>query len=98
LTDEYNPRGRYELEFYCGFSNKTEKVAVDDLIPVKKGTTTPIFAKPHGNELWVALLEKAFAKFLGDYQSLDGGYMLYGQSSIYAATTRAHAGGSDWMA
>jgi hypothetical protein len=55
-----------------------EEVVVDDMIPVEAGTTSPIFAKPHGKELWVALLEKAFAKFLGNYHLLDGGYMLYG--------------------
>jgi len=78
LTDEYNERGRYVLQMYCGLTKKFEEIVVDDMIPVDRGTTTPIFAQPHGKELWVALLEKAFAKFLGDYAKLDGGYMLYG--------------------
>eukprot|EP01048_Picozoa_sp_COSAG05_P008624 COSAG05_NODE_665_length_8009_cov_156.415929_8_plen_353_part_00 len=79
LTDEYNERGRYVLQLYCGYEKKFEHVEVDDLIPVQKGKRNePIFAKPHGQELWVSLLEKAFAKFMGSYQALDGGYMLYG--------------------
>ena len=51
---------------------------VDDMIPVTRGTCAPIFAKPHGKELWVALLEKAFAKFVGSYSALDGGHALWG--------------------
>lgn len=50
------------MKLYCGQNRRWESIVVDDQIPVKKGTTTPIFAKPHGEELWVALLEKAFAK------------------------------------
>lgn len=40
-------------------------VEIDDYIPCKQGTKDPKFAQPHGNELWVMLLEKAFAKFCG---------------------------------
>ena len=34
-------------------------ISVDDRIPCKKGTRTPLFLKAHGNELWAVLLEKA---------------------------------------
>jgi len=40
-------------------------VEIDDYIPCHKGTKDPKFAQPNGNELWVMLLEKAFAKFCG---------------------------------
>jgi calpain-15 len=81
-TDEYNPRGRYVVRLYCGQKRRWESIVVDDHIPVKRGTDTPIFAKPNGKELWVALLEKAFAKFVGNYQKLDGGFAIWGLQAM----------------
>ena len=34
----------------------------------------PCYSKAHGNELWVMLLEKAFAKVTGAYEVLEGGF------------------------
>lgn len=53
-------------------------MVIDDLIPCEplqrwEEDATPVFSKPQGNELWVLLLEKAFAKFVGSYGDLDGG-------------------------
>ena len=53
-------------------------VVIDDLIPCEplqpwEEDATPVFSKPQGNELWVLLLEKAFAKFVGTYGDLSGG-------------------------
>ena len=79
---EYSSRGRYTLRLYCGQKMQWETIEVDDRIPVKSGTTTPIFAKPHGEELWVALLEKAFAKFVGSYAKLDGGFAIWGLQAM----------------
>ena len=49
------------------------EVSVDTLIPCNE-ESQPIFA--HGkdpSELWVPLLEKAYAKLHGSYEALDGG-------------------------
>jgi len=57
-------------------------VKVDDRIPCQKGTRTPRFMKPSGNELWAIILEKAYAKFCGSYAQLDGGFALWGWLSM----------------
>jgi hypothetical protein len=42
---------------------------VDDLIPCCKTTKSPYFTQPIGKEIWVLLLEKAWAKLIGSYLS-----------------------------
>mmetsp|Transcript_19063 Transcript_19063/g.50114 ORF Transcript_19063/g.50114 Transcript_19063/m.50114 type:complete len:422 (+) Transcript_19063:515-1780(+) len=52
-------------------------VNIDDRIPCSAQTGKPCFTSPHGDELWVLLLEKAFAKFCGSYHALEGGQVLW---------------------
>ncbi len=40
------------------------------------GSYVPLSAKPNGNEAWVLLLEKAFAKFASSYAALEGGHQV----------------------
>lgn len=42
-----------------------EEIIVDDRIPVRG--RTPMYSRGNGNELWVLLLEKAWAKLYGSY-------------------------------
>ena len=37
----------------------------DDKIPCSARSGKPLFTQNHGNEMWVMLMEKAFAKFVG---------------------------------
>lgn len=50
-------------------------MTIDDLFPCyPKGG--PIFSRGHGNELWILLLEKAYAKLHNNYFLLRGGYTI----------------------
>lgn len=42
-----------------------EEVIIDDKIPCRG--RTPLYSRGNGNELWVLLLEKAWAKLYGSY-------------------------------
>ncbi|KAG1670199.1 hypothetical protein FOA52_014975 [Chlamydomonas sp. UWO 241] len=79
ITREYNEYGRYRIRLFDKPKNKFKTVVVDDWIPCKKGTKTPVFAQPSGGDAgaWVLILEKAMAKFMGSYHALDGGSTLW---------------------
>ena len=47
---------------------------VDDWIPCHPDGKTPAFSRNHGNELWVPIIEKAWAKVHGSYAAIDGGH------------------------
>eukprot|EP00434_Breviolum_minutum_P039835 symbB.v1.2.035380.t1/scaffold4749.1/size37708/2 len=77
LQQELASDGRCEVKLYDSHC-KTVALAVDEFIPCHPrewwdDEGTPLFARPNGNEAWVLLLEKAFAKMLGSYTALSGG-------------------------
>lgn len=59
--------GFYVLKLYVNGIPKY--FVVDDLIPCCKTTKSPYFTQPIGKEIWVLLLEKAWAKLIGSYLS-----------------------------
>ena len=67
-SKEINPQGYYTLYVYI--KNEYQKLIIDDYLPVIKGTSSLRFAKPNKDEIWLPLLEKAFAKTHGGYGSL----------------------------
>jgi len=77
LTKGYNPQGKYRLRFWDTYHEKWITVTVDDRIPVNSENYEPLFAEPKGNELWVFLIEKAFAKYCQGYSNLSGGHTLW---------------------
>jgi calpain-15 len=48
-------------------------ILLDDYIPCSSKSKKPIFTDTNGPELWVALLEKAWAKVYGSYARIDAG-------------------------
>ena len=70
-TKIMNPDGYYEL--ILNIDGKPQIVIVDDYLPVNKETKKLIYAQSKKNELWVSLLEKAWAKVNGGYANIIGG-------------------------
>lgn len=50
-----------------------EEIIIDDLIPVRPYSQKPAFNSSKSNELWVMLVEKAWAKVNGGYNNIVGG-------------------------
>jgi len=65
-----SPGGVYRMRF-CK-NGQWQYVTVDDFFPCKIGKG-PIFSRAKGPELWVLLLEKAFAKLHGSYEAIRAG-------------------------
>jgi len=78
-SSESNERHKYYIKLFDARKGveRFKKFYIDDYIPCDPESGRPIFANPKGNELWVLLLEKAFAKFCGNYGRLDGGHTLW---------------------
>ena len=57
--------GFYVLKLFI--NGYPKYMMLDDLIPCDKTTKTPKFTQPICNQIWVLLLEKAWAKAIGDY-------------------------------
>ena len=60
-------------ELYLNINNKISKVILDDFFPYNTRKNRPIFCKPYKNEIWLMLLEKAWAKIKGSYYNMDNG-------------------------
>jgi calpain-15 len=69
VNEEANEAGIYLMSIYVN-GIKTP-VVVDDYIPTMNGK--PCFARSNEGELWVCLLEKAWAKLYGTYCRMEGG-------------------------
>ncbi|UPQ99272.1 calpain-type cysteine proteinase [Chloropicon primus] len=69
-----NDEGVYECKFYI--DGQWESVVVDNVLPVDE-ERKPAFAKlsKKKSELWVPLLEKAYAKVHKSYDAISGGFV-----------------------
>eukprot|EP00301_Raphidiophrys_heterophryoidea_P002616 c11219_g2_i2.p1 GENE.c11219_g2_i2~~c11219_g2_i2.p1 ORF type:complete len:399 (+),score=90.53 c11219_g2_i2:361-1557(+) len=89
LTLECSPHGKYSVRLFDGGTKQWITVTVDDYFPVNADSGEPVFTKPNGRELWVMVLEKAMAKFVGSYGGLDAGNEVW----AWAAMTGSHVYG-----
>ncbi|KMT14308.1 hypothetical protein BVRB_4g070930 [Beta vulgaris subsp. vulgaris] len=71
ITPEYNEEGIYTVRF-C-IQGEWVPVIVDDWIPCESPGKPAFATSRKGNELWVSVLEKAYAKLHGSYEALEGG-------------------------
>ena len=62
-----NPRGKYYVRLFDVQAQRWRLLTVDNLFPHRDGRL--MFTRPNGDEEWVVLLEKAFAKFCGSFFS-----------------------------
>jgi len=88
ITDSYNEFGIYQLRV-CK-NGEWIVVTVDDYIPchVNGG---PMFSSCRGNELWVVLLEKAYAKLHGNYWQLRAGFVSHGMMDLTGCPTMRYS-------
>ncbi|CAE7576762.1 DEK1 [Symbiodinium natans] len=77
-SEHHSSVGVYEV--VCFKNGQLTRVIIDDLIPCSPTTGKPCYAHVNVenegttvNELWVALLEKAWAKLHGSYEQIEGG-------------------------
>jgi hypothetical protein len=69
VTQNVNTAGIYLVKF---FINGVESpVIIDDYLPTRYNR--PCFANSKDGELWVMLLEKAWAKLHGSYSRIESG-------------------------
>lgn len=84
ITKEKNDVGIYAFKFYV--RGKPWIITVDDYFLFKtnsNGERVPAFAYlGKNNQYWGMLLEKAWAKLKGNYESADGGFVENGLRSL----------------
>jgi calpain-15 len=84
LKDRVNDEGIYRVRL-CK-NGEWVIVTVDDYFPCFPNES-PIFSRSHGNELWVLILEKAYAKLHGSYMLLKKGWPVEGLIDLTGCPT-----------
>lgn len=70
-SDQINDSGAYGV--YVNKNGAWNVIVVDDYFPCSSPSAGPSFSKSNGPELWVLLLEKAWAKIHGSYEKIELG-------------------------
>ena len=66
-----NDDGFYEISLFI--DGKRQIIIIDDYLPAFKKNKKPCYAQSNKNEIWVMLLEKAWAKVNGGYANIISG-------------------------
>lgn len=79
VEDHANKEGKYHIRIYDTQKEDWMSIEVDDAMPCKpkqwyENAATPLFCQPAGNEVYILLIEKAYAKYAGNYLALEGGF------------------------
>lgn len=83
IFHKFRKLGLYVLRFFK--DTKWRYVFIDDRLPTYKGNKQLIFGKcATADELWVPLIEKAYAKLHGCYQTLISGFIDDGLADMTA--------------
>jgi len=85
--DDFKEFGLFVCVFYK--DSKLMFVLIDDRIPVYQKTGKVVFGQCKDcNELWVPMIEKAYAKLHGCYKALIGGYSHYALADMTGFSAR----------
>ena len=87
VTQEVNKAGIYMVRFYI--NGQDTPVIVDDNLPVKEDGSLA-FASCRDGELWVSILEKAWAKLHGTYARTEGGLPSFAACHIMGVPSESH--------
>ena len=81
LNRELSKTGVYAVNLYA--LNVPITIQVDDWLPLRSNMRDAIFAKiPEDGSLWGPIIEKAFAKFHGNYARIEEGWQSDGVNTL----------------
>lgn len=70
ISQNISPEGAYCVRIFERGERK--EIIIDDIFPVDR-KNEPVFTNGNGAELWVLILEKAWAKNYGNYAQIEAG-------------------------
>ena len=79
ISDDKSDAGIYAVNMYSVGVPFTE--IIDDNLPMY-GSNTIFAGKGKDGSIWGAIVEKAFAKYYGNWERLVGGWMAYAVSAL----------------